>query len=163
MAHVEIISPAEVTVAIEPQAQIEVAVEAQPSVEVVIQPGAATYRPIRTTVRGFIAAEPISALRAVVLNLNGTISLASASNPTHSNRVKGISITAANTGQPVDVLEAGPYTDNSWDWGLNQAVFLVEAGGLSVTPPVNGFYLQIGQSETPDTLYVEIQRPILIS
>ncbi len=162
MSNVEIIQPEEIIVSIEIPEVVEVSIEPNAVVEVSIEPGSVSYRPIRTTRRGFLAAENVSALRIVVLNSNNTVSYASASNVNHSNRVKGLTVAAALAGQSVEVIEEGPYTDSSWDWGSNQAIFLSENGIMSVLPPTSGFYMQVAQSETPDTLYINIQRPILI-
>ena len=161
--NVFITAPDEVVVYIDPPEVVEVQVEpAEQPIEVVIEPGSVTYRPIRTTRRGFIAAENLSALRIVALNFDNTVSYASSSNLDQANRVKGLTVGSALDGESVEIIEEGPYTDESWDWGTNQAVFLRENGTLSIIPPTEGFYMQVAQSETSDTLYINIQTPILL-
>jgi hypothetical protein len=109
-----------------------------------------------------IAAENIGGHRAVMGNLDGTISVASSSNTGHLGKVLGITIGAVVEGEETEVIRSGIIEFEGWDWNLDNPIYLSVNGLLSQTPATTGFSQIVGFAETPTKLFVNLREPILL-
>lgn len=99
----------------------------------------------------------ISGHRALILNQSGQVEYASSSNPLHINRVIGISLNAAISGDIVNVRTQFEITEPSWNWTLNVPIFLGENGNLTQSPSSNGVFIQqLGYPISSTTIYVDL-------
>lgn len=101
--------------------------------------------------------------RAVVVDASNHAQYASNQTLTHANKVVGISINAAAAGDSINVLRSGEITEPSWNWTLDQPVYLADNGTLTQTPPSNPalFSLIVGFPITATKLFVSIREPII--
>lgn len=107
-----------------------------------------------------IAGVAISALCVVYEDENGAVHPLDATDEDHVFSMIGVTLTAADTGQPVTVQHAGFIREDSWSWLPGQRLFLGAAGSLSATPPNNGFDVLIGTALSPQRIALHIQDPI---
>jgi len=108
-----------------------------------------------------IADGDISAVKAIYKTVGG-ISLAQ-DNVTYSEAsVIGISITGALDGYPVKYVESGKLNDSSFNFPINDQIYLGANGTLTNIPPVAGFRTLIGTSNGIGEIQINIQEPIMI-
>lgn len=112
------------------------------------------------------AASTVNALRAVRVDpMTGLLSHANSNDLNHSPGVVGIAITSV-TGQntPVQIVNQGPLEDPgfNFDTSAGQQLFLNGLGVISQTPPTTGFVQQVGFVTGPDSMYVDINQPIIL-
>jgi hypothetical protein len=98
----------------------------------------------------------------VIAMQGGLPTLADSSTLADAGAVAGVSTGSATAGNPITIQFAGALTYNGWTWG-NGFVFLGTQGGLTQTPPVNGFVQIIGIAISPTTLLVQPQPPVILS
>src|SRR5512147_1508007 len=70
-------------------------------------------------------AVPISALRLISVDANGKAIYADNSS---MNPVLGLSISAGNTNEIIEIMPDGIYTDPAWSWTANTPLFLIANG-----------------------------------
>lgn len=100
--------------------------------------------------------------RAVVLNSNEEAIYADYSNLDHAFKVLGITTGAASAGADATIQPFGEIAEPSWNWALDQPVYLGANGQLTQTPPSSGFLLVVGFPISPTKLYVEIGESIFL-
>jgi hypothetical protein len=98
-----------------------------------------------------VAAETVSALRGVTLDINGSIVTA---NPSTASLL-GLSITAANPGNSVSVVLSGTVSDNSWSWEIDKSLFISNDGIITQTTPTSPKLLILGRAVNPSTVNVQ--------
>lgn len=107
-----------------------------------------------------LVAQAIPAFHVVAINALGNAYLPSASVPADAFRVIGISVTAANLGEQVEIRPAGRMTTSpSWSVG---PLFLGLGGQLTSVPPTLGFQVQVAVAISVSELLVRPQFPIFI-
>ncbi|AVS68122.1 hypothetical protein C8245_22865 [Paracidovorax avenae] len=107
-----------------------------------------------------IAATSLSALRAVY-ELNGVVRLLSADDALHIDFLLGITLTAAQAGEPVNVQRLGVMEDGGWSWTPGR-VFLGVDGALTQAPPTSGYDVLIGSATSPTRIALNFQDPIAL-
>lgn len=118
-------------------------------------PGPASGQALQRT-----AAEILSALRGVYELPSGQVALADSSQEDHVFSLLGVTLTAADAGQPVNVQRAGVIDDAGWSWTPGQRVYLGQGGALVQQPPEAGFDVLIGMALTATRLLLNLQDPI---
>lgn len=73
--------------------------------------------------------------------------------------ILGVSLTAADAGQNLNIQRSGVINDNSWNWQVGR-VYLGANGTLTQTPKEDGFSVLIGTAVSPNRLLLNIQDPI---
>lgn len=106
------------------------------------------------------AGETLSALRAVY-ELDGVVRYLDSQDAEHIDLLLGISLTAADIDQPLNVQRSGVIEDGGWTWKLGR-VWLGIAGALTQTPPVDGFDVLIGAAVSATRITLNIQDPIFL-
>jgi hypothetical protein len=109
------------------------------------------------------AADELSGHRAVTLDSSGNAVYADASQIGHAHRVIGITTGAASLGAPATIQTAGVLIEPSWAWTTGLPVYLSTNGLLSQAAPSSGFVLVVGFAQSPTTLYIHIDSPIILS
>jgi hypothetical protein len=109
----------------------------------------------------FTAQGPIGGHRAVVSVAPDKVGYADNANPAHANAVLGITLGAADDGAEIQVQGSGEITEPSWNWTLQQPVFLSTNGQLTQTCPATGFVLILGTPTAPTKLMVDIKLPFV--
>lgn len=110
-----------------------------------------------------IADGPIGGHRAVIGNLDGTVSYADTEDVLHLGKVLGITTSSAEDGEEVEIIRSGIIEFNGWSWDVETPVFLSTNGLLSQTPSVVGFSQIVGFAESPTKLFVNLREPLLLT
>ena len=105
-----------------------------------------------------VAGETISALR-VVYELNGQVFALDYRDTEHVDLLLGVTLTAADAGQPVNVQRLGAVDDGGWSWQPGR-VWLGATGSLTQTPPTDGFDVLIGAAVASGRLLLTLQDPL---
>lgn len=105
-----------------------------------------------------MAGTNLSALLAVY-ELNGVVRALSADDALHIDLLLGITLTAAQAGELVNVQRLGTIEDLGWNWGAGR-IYLGSNGSLTQTPPTSGFDLLIGSATSPTRVALNLQDPI---
>lgn len=108
------------------------------------------------------AGASIGGHRVVVLNAAEEAIYADNSDLTHVDKVLGLSLGAAAIGDQFNVIRLGDVSEPSWNWALDQPVFLSTAGQLTQVPPTTGFLLVVGFPIAPTKLYVDIGESVVL-
>lgn len=105
-----------------------------------------------------VAGETISALR-VVYEIDGRVFYLDAGDAEHIDLLLGITLTAAGTGETVNVQRSGAIDDAAWSWQPGR-VWLGSDGSLTQTPPADGFAVLIGAAVSATRITLNIQDAI---
>lgn len=103
-----------------------------------------------------IAAQDLSGHRAVAVTTSALVDYADKDTPAHHSSVLGIINTAATIGSPVFIQTQGLITEPSWNWTMDELIYLGNNGMLTQTYPTTGFLLKIGTVVDPTAIYVNI-------
>lgn len=109
-----------------------------------------------------IAGVDLSGHRMVVLNADNKAIYADNTEPSHTNKVLGMTIGSALTDTAVFVLNRGKLEEPSWNWTLDLPIFLSTSGNLTQTPPTTGFSLKVGFPITATSAYISIGIPLIL-
>lgn len=104
------------------------------------------------------AGETLSALR-VVYELAGQVFVLAAGDAEHIDLLLGVTLTAAEQGEQINVQRSGAIDDGGWSWqpGL---VWLGADGALTQQPPVDGFAVLVGSAVSATRITLNIQPAI---
>lgn len=105
------------------------------------------------------AGETVSALRVAYEHDNGRVYALDYADADHIDALLGITLTAADAGQPVNVQRSGAIDDDGWNWTPGR-VFLGAGGALTQSPPADGFDVLIGVAVSATRLILNLQDPI---
>ncbi|WP_208605786.1 hypothetical protein [Phytopseudomonas punonensis] len=108
-----------------------------------------------------IAGEQLSALR-VVYEWAGVVRYLDLQDAEHIDQVAGVTLTAVEMGELVNLQLAGPLDDAAWSWQPGP-VWLGQAGTLTQTPPLDGHLLFIGNAVSPTRIIINIDQPIALA
>lgn len=112
------------------------------------------------------AAINLSGHRVVMLDGQGRAIYASNADLTHANRIVGMTTHAAVSGAPATVSIYGEVTEPSWNWNVDQPVYLGADGFLTQTPPAfpeAKFSVVVGFPISATTLFINIGIPITLT
>ncbi len=108
-----------------------------------------------------IAGEQLSALR-VVYEWAGVVRYLDLQDAEHIDQVAGITLTAAEQGELVNLQLSGSLDDDTWSWQPGP-VWLAAAGTLTQVPPLDGHLLFIGTAVSPTRIIINIDQPIALA
>lgn len=80
-----------------------------------------------------------------------------------NDRILGLSTQSAVVNDSVRVLNFGPLEEPTWNWDMAKVLFLGADGALVQDPPLTGFVVQVGFPLAPTSLFLRIERPIILS
>jgi hypothetical protein len=121
-----------------------------------------TYNETLNVLDSFKASENILKYRAVIVDSDELVYYADSSIVSHASRVIGITISPVNLGGNVRIQTFGELRDTSWNWSLTAPIFLGIDGGLTQVSPTTGFSLVIAKVISKDTIFINIQQPIVL-
>lgn len=103
--------------------------------------------------------------RVVFLDEQGRAGYASNDTLAHAQRVVGITTSANNVDAPTSIATFGDVNEPSWNWTLDQPIYLGTNGLLTQTPPAAPavFSLVIGFPVSSTTLFVNPASPIVLT
>lgn len=102
----------------------------------------------------------LSALVAVYEDESGTVWPADPDVEAHVLALLGVTVSAAQAGQPVHVQRMGHMDDSAWSWQPKGRIFLDHEGRLTQQVPQAGYDVLIGVALSATRLLLNIQDPI---
>lgn len=105
-----------------------------------------------------LAGEVLSALR-VVYELDDKAFILDPADGDHVALILGITLTAADIGNPLDIQRSGAIEDSTWRWQPGR-VWLGAGGSITQTPPVTGYFVQLGAAVSATRIILNLQDPI---
>lgn len=110
-----------------------------------------------------VSPDNFSGHRAVANDNVHTIVYADCNILKHRNTFFGITVNAANTGEPLTIRRLGVIEEPSWNWVTDEPIFLGNSGYL-VQTPVSGelFSLIVGFAKSPTSILVAPREPITL-
>ena len=102
----------------------------------------------------------ISALHVVYEDRFGQVWPADHDVPGDVFTLLGLTLSSADTGQPVNVQRYGHVDDDGWAWPVGARIYLGRQGRIQVGPPAGRFEVLIGAALSPTRLQLNIQDPI---
>jgi len=109
------------------------------------------------------AATALGGHRVVIINASGKAAYADKSQPTHVYAILGVTTGAAEQDADVEVQTFGEMQEPSFNWTLNQEIFLGANGQMTQTPPSSGFQRVIGFPLATDTLFIDLNTPVVLA
>lgn len=103
----------------------------------------------------------ISAVKAVYKTVNG-VALAQDNLTYAEASVIGITLTGADNGNLIKYQEIGKLRDSSFNFPINDQIYLSSNGQLTNIPPTAGFRTLIGYSNGLGEIQINIQEPIML-
>ncbi len=108
-----------------------------------------------------IADGTVSAIKAIYKTING-IAHGDADVSYETATIIGISITGATTGNVVKYQIDGRLEDSSFNFPLNDPLYLGSDGSITNTPPSTGHRTRLGTSLGVGAIQIEIEEPIIL-
>lgn len=84
---------------------------------------------------------------------------ADSANSGHNGRIAGVTVTAINSGFAGQVVSEGEIQNDVWTWTIGNVIYL-NGTNLSITPPISGFRVIIGEAVDTNKIYVNISECI---
>lgn len=106
------------------------------------------------------AGQDTSALLVVYEDMFGQVWPADAAVEADVLALLGVTVSAAQGGQPINVQRLGVIDDSGWGWTPGRRVYLASQGRLTQDPPVSGYDVLIGMALSPIRLLLNLQDPI---
>lgn len=118
--------------------------------------------PSSAVIPGYVAGTNLSGHRLVTLNSSQQVVYASSSNLAHVDKVIGLTVGAATAGETIEIVRSGEVNEPSWEWSLNEPIFLGVDGVLTQTPPASGFLLFVAFPISPTRVFVDIKQALIL-
>lgn len=109
-----------------------------------------------------IAGEDLSALRIISSSDSGTALYSDPADPDSTRRIIGLTTGAALTGTGAPFLQEGRYQDASWNWDVTKRLFLGVNGTITQVAPTTGISVVLGHASKPDTIFLNVDKPIAL-
>jgi hypothetical protein len=100
--------------------------------------------------------------RVVIVDTDSLVYYADSSILNHANRVLGVVLTSVNKNGNVRIQTFDKLQNTSWNWDITLPLFLGTDGSLTQIAPITGFSLEIGKPIITDTIFINIQQPIIL-
>ncbi len=114
-------------------------------------------------VSGYLAGSNLSGHRAVIVDENSKVVYADNQTPSHTSKVLGITLGAAVIDDTVSVRTFGEVQEPSWNWTLDQPIYLGANGVLTQALPITGFLLVLAFPISPTKIFISIKQPYVRS
>lgn len=113
-------------------------------------------------IKSFVAGENISALKLVYASSPTEVSVCSLSSYDLSRAI-GVAITAATTGNSLNVQLFGKLEDASFTFAFNEDLYLNINGSITNSYPSSGYNLQVGYGMGTGAIFIDIEKPITLA
>jgi hypothetical protein len=111
----------------------------------------------------YIAFENLPLNAPVILNAQGKLEVAKASNPTHSDSFLGLNLFSTPINLTATIRNYGLVTNENWTWELNKPIFLGINGDLTqAVDNGNSFLLHIAKPITDKSIFILQNNPIIL-
>lgn len=118
--------------------------------------------PVGGSALSYPAGDALGGHRMVVLNDSQQAIYADSTNLAHANKVLGMTTGAAALGDTASILSGGEVSEPSWNWFLNQPLYVGASGLLTQTPPVAGFSQIVGFPIATNKVFVSLREPVIL-
>ena len=122
-----------------------------------------TYNESVDILDAYKAGQDISAYRVVIVGNDELVYYADYTNSSHPYRIAGITVNSIPVSGNVRIQTFGELRNTSWNWNLSKSIFLAENGRLTQIPPEIGFSIEIAKPITTDSIFVNVEQPIILS
>jgi hypothetical protein len=97
--------------------------------------------------------------------LNGSAFKADKDNFYAASAVIGITTSAANTGETVEIATDSELSDNGWNWSEvgSAMIYLGDDGSLTQSAPTSGSLVVIGRVISSTSIEIQIGQPIALA
>ena len=122
--------------------------------------------PISNGQFAYTAGVPLSGHRVVTVDDNGQAIYANAATLSHMNKILGMTTGAASAASSVNVQLIGEFTEGSWNWSLNQPIYLGLNGALTQAvpeTPSSVFSIVVAFPISATKILLNLREPILIA
>lgn len=109
-----------------------------------------------------VAGEALGGNRIVVLDATEKAFYANKSDLTNAEKILGVTMGAASLGANVTIQTYGEMEDSSFNFTLNQSIYVGLNGQMTQTPPTTGFLRSIGFPITATKLFIDLGVPIIL-
>jgi hypothetical protein len=118
--------------------------------------GIANERPAIT------AGEVLSALRIISVADDGLGYYSDPGDEESTRRILGMTLEAHLAGQLSQLLREGQHQDPSWSFDVTKRLFLGANGSITQVAPATGISVVLGHVQKPDTIFLNIEKPIIL-
>lgn len=118
---------------------------------------------IDTSQPTIVVGETVSALRMVSTDDDGLGYYSDPTDPDSVRRIVGLSISAGTIGLAVTMLREGRHQDPSWSWDVTKQLYLSSVGTITQVAPTTGISVVLGHAQTADTIFLNIETPIILA
>lgn len=108
-----------------------------------------------------LSGETMPALKFVYIGADGKIYLGN-STVYATSLVVGITLTAGAINTIITVQPFGTVNDSSFNFGYSNPIFLTTLGNFSVTVPISGHRVKLGQGLNNGQIFVDIDETIIL-
>ncbi len=108
------------------------------------------------------AGETISALKCVYSFDANTIKLGSSSGSLAEAMAFGVTITAANINESLQIQTYGTLRDSSFTFAANDQLYVSSNGSITNVAPVTGYRTVIGTAQGIGSIFINIQETIVL-
>lgn len=108
-----------------------------------------------------LAGAPLSALRVVWEGASGDVYTLDYRDAGAVFQLLGVTLTAAGTGQAINVQRSGVLDDSAWSWQPGP-IWLGVDGALTQVPPADGFCVLCGSAVSATRIILNVQTPIAL-
>lgn len=114
--------------------------------------------PVGSLTTSLIAGQNINAFQAVAVHADGQAYLADAGTTADINRIVGVALNSASTGNAVEIIQLGTVSNNGFLFTPGQAVYLGLAGALVQVSNSGAFELALGIALSSSKLALQIDK-----
>lgn len=114
-------------------------------------------------VKTFIAQSVISGHRITMLTTPTTVGLLKNTDVEFCSAALGITEGAASAGSLVKIRISGLISEIGWDFISGKPVFCGLDGQVTQVPPTSGFSLVVGVATGPNSVFISIKQPFILS
>jgi hypothetical protein len=110
-----------------------------------------------------VAGGSLSGQHAVIIGEDGEAYYADRSNLDHVDIVAGVTTGAISAHATGSIQTSGRMIEETWNWTMEQSIYLSINGLLTQTAPTSGFVLYMGFPLSPTSMFIRIGIPIILS
>jgi hypothetical protein len=110
-----------------------------------------------------LCGEGIGGNRVVIFDADGKLYYANQSDPTHANKIAGVTLQAGIADSVITCQSSGQMDEAGWTWDVSKPVYLADNGLMTQVLPTSGFIIVIGMPITATSLLIRIHMPIMVN